>query len=268
MQQFGEHRPYPYDDRASSYAMGHSSHHASEYTLTTPAYPHYDTSGFYSSSAIGGIDSESQACVNRLPVPTITVVAHTSSFYRSMTPSLSNTRYPSTPRDARYHSSEAQSILASSHNTSSLYSPDSNYFASTYGSNNEARAQFIPTPSEMSNSYSNYAIVSRSPPSLGAERYGSPTAYPSHLATTNHVRPRISTNRPRSGTLGSSPTASPSGERFPCEKCGKTFSRSHDRKRHHETQHLATPIIHRCRWCEKEFSRCVGHDLLLESWAD
>ncbi|GJE92755.1 hypothetical protein PsYK624_089110 [Phanerochaete sordida] len=52
------------------------------------------------------------------------------------------------------------------------------------------------------------------------------------------------------------PPASPEGsERFPCDKCDKTFSRAHDRKRHHESQHSTHPYFHRCRFCNKEFSR-------------
>lgn len=59
--------------------------------------------------------------------------------------------------------------------------------------------------------------------------------------------------------MDTSPTAisSTSGERFVCEVCGKDFSRAHDRKRHHETQHAATPVTHKCIYCEKDFSRCV-----------
>lgn len=242
MQQFREPRPsYPYDDQTAAYTGGHTSHHLSEYSLTTPAYPHYDSSNFYSSSAISGMSD-----------------TNPSSYYRNMSPSLSHSRYPSSSREPRYFSSESQGVLASSDTGSSLYSSNNGYFCPTFGPNGEARTQFIPTPSEMANTYSNYALVPRSSPLAASERYGSPTAYPAHLVTSSHVgtqRPKISTARPRSGTLGSSPATSPSGERFPCEKCGKTFSRSHDRKRHHETQHLATPIIHRCRWCEKEFSR-------------
>ena len=45
------------------------------------------------------------------------------------------------------------------------------------------------------------------------------------------------------------------GERFSCVKCEATFGRSHDRKRHYETRHLATPPVHRCQYCRKEFSR-------------
>ena len=48
---------------------------------------------------------------------------------------------------------------------------------------------------------------------------------------------------------------SPEMERFPCDKCDKTFSRAHDRKRHYESQHTAHPYLHKCRFCNKEFSR-------------
>jgi hypothetical protein len=52
MQQFREPRSsYPYDDQAAAYA----SVHTSEYSLTTPAYPQYDSSNFYGSSAIPGM---------------------------------------------------------------------------------------------------------------------------------------------------------------------------------------------------------------------
>lgn len=51
------------------------------------------------------------------------------------------------------------------------------------------------------------------------------------------------------------PPASPEIERFPCDKCDKTFSRAHDRKRHYESQHSTHPYLHRCRFCNKEFSR-------------
>jgi hypothetical protein len=56
--------------------------------------------------------------------------------------------------------------------------------------------------------------------------------------------------------MGNGPLAV-SGERFICEVCGKDFSRAHDRKRHHETQHAATPVTHKCVYCEKDFSRYV-----------
>jgi len=174
-----------------------------------------------------------------------------------MTPSVPSSRYHSTSRDPRLFT-DSQGIVPSSNG--SVYSHESQFLQQTFTSSGELRTQFIPTPSEMT-TYGNYATgPPRSPTAPPSARYSSTGSlnYSAHLVASTHggpTRPRISTTRPRSGTLGSSPGNSPSGERFPCEKCGKTFSRSHDRKRHHETQHLATPIIHRCRWCEKEFSR-------------
>ncbi|KAJ3491257.1 hypothetical protein NLI96_g834 [Meripilus lineatus] len=52
------------------------------------------------------------------------------------------------------------------------------------------------------------------------------------------------------------PPGTPGGvERFPCEKCTKTFSRAHDRKRHFETHHTSHPPSHPCQFCKKGFSR-------------
>ncbi|GBE80470.1 predicted protein [Sparassis crispa] len=46
----------------------------------------------------------------------------------------------------------------------------------------------------------------------------------------------------------------PTVERYQCDKCDKTFGRSHDRKRHFETQHMQ-PHPHLCPQCKKSFSR-------------
>lgn len=51
----------------------------------------------------------------------------------------------------------------------------------------------------------------------------------------------------------SSANAAAGVERFPCDKCDRSFSRSHDRKRHYESHHLQTP--HLCPTCGKDFSR-------------
>lgn len=218
--QFRDPRPYTFDDPTGHYASAHSSHHSSDYSLTTPAYPHYDAS-YYVTSAIGAMADSS------------------SGYYRGVSP-VSNVRHNNSSH-SRYYSSD-------------LYTTDHRSSSSS--------SSFIPTPSDMAHSYNNYSsgLIPRSPTSSSVERYATTLPYPSPHMMTGSLggghRPRVSTSRPRSGTLGSTgSTTSPTGERFPCEKCGKTFSRSHDRKRHHETQHLASPIIHRCRFCEKEFSR-------------
>ncbi|KAJ7933788.1 hypothetical protein B0H13DRAFT_1951955 [Mycena leptocephala] len=107
---------------------------------------------------------------------------------------------------------------------------------------------FIPTPSE--------AYASRPPrPPSAMHRGGGPySASSSHSIAAPSTRPhQSSSSRPRS-SMGNGPLAV-SGERFICEVCGKDFSRAHDRKRHHETQHAATPVTHKCVYCEKDFSR-------------
>ncbi|KAJ7141270.1 hypothetical protein C8R44DRAFT_866903 [Mycena epipterygia] len=113
--------------------------------------------------------------------------------------------------------------------------------------------KFIPTPSEV------YAGPSGSRPPRPASamhgRSGPYSAGPHPIAPTSRP-PHPGSSRPRS-SMDTSPTAisSTSGERFVCEVCGKDFSRAHDRKRHHETQHAATPVTHKCIYCEKDFSR-------------
>lgn len=185
-----------------------------------------------------------------------------------MTPGIHSHRYSNSASSREYYSSSG--ILNSS---SSLQQPYANqgYYPNQYPNggvesrSSSNQAQFIPTPSEMAHPYSNYpqTIPSHSPP-IASDSYGTGmNGYPNPVQMLpQHQHPlrpsRISTGRPRTASgATTSPTSatSPSGERFPCEKCGKTFSRSHDRKRHHETQHLPTPVIHRCRYCEKEFSR-------------
>lgn len=194
-----------------------------------------------------------------------------------MTPSLvSAHRYPqSSSRDARFYNS--QTVEPSSSATSSVYSSPNQYYSSQYVAPTEQRSpsfnqtshsssQFIPTPSQIAHNYNGYShpLASRSP-TIAEDPYTSASLDYStapHIVPSSHPqhgRPsRLSTGRSRAMSgANTSPTSAtpPSGERYPCEMCGKTFSRSHDRKRHHETQHLPTPVLHRCVYCEKEFSR-------------
>jgi hypothetical protein len=186
-----------------------------------------------------------------------------------MTPGPQSHRYSNSSSSRDYYSPSGMM-----NPSSSLQQPYTNqeYYQNQYsGSGIESRSpsaqtHFIPTPTEMAHSYSNYPQPMPSQSSTmsnhygpGVNQYHGPVPMVSH--TQQPPRPsRISTARPRTASgATTSPilATSPPGERFPCEKCGKTFSRSHDRKRHHETQHLPTPVIHRCRYCEKEFSRLV-----------
>jgi hypothetical protein len=129
---------------------------------------------------------------------------------------------------------------------------------------------FIPTPSEMASVYP--AIRSHSGPEFRSQQSVEPSAefaQHTHTRSQSNPYPTLGAQSPMAG----SPPPQPLTERFPCDKCDKTFSRfvfkvdhtsvlitkpsrrSHDRKRHYETQHHPVPVLHRCRYCEKEFSR-------------
>lgn len=186
-------------------------------------------------------------------------------------------RYTSSGGDPRYYEPAGGGGSSSSH--MSQYSPQSAYHPLQYPTTEPHRShhsgkhsnsiepgpQFIPTPSEIANVYTNYSprqipMSPRSPTHPSDIPFANPQYPTQHVSSSRSPSQRltrISTSRPRTAPTSAPPIsgASPSGERFPCEKCGKTFSRSHDRKRHHETQHMVSPVIHRCRYCEKEFSR-------------
>ncbi|TFK44285.1 hypothetical protein BDQ12DRAFT_717448 [Crucibulum laeve] len=259
---------YTYDE-APYYAAGHIPQQGTDYPMSIPYQQNsYDSTGYYVASPSSGNATEALS-----PSP----------YMRSMTPSLSQShRYSgNTGRDPRYY--QSQSVAASSstlpvagYSAQAPYYP-SQHVGADHRSHPTSQANFIPTPSEMAHNYSSYSPMSHS--SVSPEHYSSHSGdYPAppHMVPSSHGsmhRPaRISTTRPRTATGGAStsPTSasSPSGERFPCEKCGKTFSRSHDRKRHHETQHLPSPVIHRCRYCEKEFSRADSLKRHLDNGCD
>ncbi|KAM6502108.1 hypothetical protein JOM56_002085 [Amanita muscaria] len=181
---------------------------------------------------------------------------------------------PATQYGSRYQTEQGGDPRYYSQGYSPIsYGSQSSYYGSPYNTAPDQRTQhtthstqFIPTPSQ----------------TFASSRHvGNPqsSGRPPELYVANHDQmqglsrgslqqsARTSTpSRPRTGTAGS-PT-SVVGERFPCEKCGKTFSRSHDRKRHHETQHLATPVMHRCQYCEKEFSRADSLKRHLDNGCD
>ena len=263
---------YSYDQN-TAYPPGQVPHPSGEYFAT--GYQQYDGSAhYYAAHTIGGVN-ECTSFLHDLCLFLLINHADTnqpSPYTRSMTPSLVPAhRYPNSNRDSRYPNSHG--VVGSSSNSSISqppYAPQNQYYDAPYippeyrthvSSNSHSR---IPTPSEIANSYSNYPHHMTTPqsPTVPEGLYpSSPVDYSAqpHMLPSSHAhRPRIVTGRPRtaSAAASTSPTASsPSGERFPCDKCGKTFSRSHDRKRHHETQHLISPVIHSCKYCGKEFSR-------------
>ncbi|KIP06536.1 hypothetical protein PHLGIDRAFT_13845 [Phlebiopsis gigantea 11061_1 CR5-6] len=93
-----------------------------------------------------------------------------------------------------------------------------------------------------------------SPPPSG-HAYAPPPLSPAHAAAPYPGSAAPSPPSASAGRGGYQPPPSPEIERFPCDKCDKTFSRAHDRKRHYESQHAAHPYLHKCRYCLKEFSR-------------
>ncbi|KAF8554239.1 hypothetical protein OG21DRAFT_1484844 [Imleria badia] len=125
--------------------------------------------------------------------------------------------------------------------------------------------QFIPTPSQA------YQVYSSTPPASSARSRSSVEPYyhmspnPQHVM---HASP-ASTTHAASGTGGRSNTAHGSGsnstqtgtivvaagERYPCDLCDRSFTRLHDRRRHYETVHATSPVLHKCRFCRKDFSR-------------
>ncbi|KAG0701268.1 hypothetical protein DFH29DRAFT_573641 [Suillus ampliporus] len=109
--------------------------------------------------------------------------------------------------------------------------------------------QFIPTPSQTYQVYSSTVTSnSRSRPTIEPYYHMSPN--PQHTSQGGSP-PAV----PRS--VHTSPSSNPAllGDRFPCELCDRSFTRSHDRRRHYETVHATTPVLHRCRYCGKDFSR-------------
>ncbi|KAJ7661638.1 hypothetical protein B0H17DRAFT_1144613 [Mycena rosella] len=162
--------------------------------------------------------------------------------------------YPSqyTAPDSRGYQPGSDSYLYNSR----AVSPPASYHHRRSSGNQPPPRKFIPTPSEV---YANPRPPR--PPSSAlpghSSRAGSYSTVPPHpiLPPAARPHPPSHSSRPRS-SMGPLPIAGPSStERYPCDVCGKDFSRAHDRKRHHETQHAATPITHKCIYCDKDFSR-------------
>lgn len=275
-----EPRSYSYADQNTAYPSSHVPHQSGEYT--TQSYQAHDNSHYYVGPA-HGISNANDRMSLTPPAGALAELleaTHSSSaYYRSLTPSPVTNRYPNSGRsnDSRYHSSQGYGSPTSSASLP-MYGSQNHQYPAQYMSTLDQRShplshaphptsQFIPTPSEMAHSYSSYSHQAPHSPTIPEDPYSSsslsypspPHIFPSSRANHSHLPSRIATGRPRTGSAATSTsptsTLSPSGERFPCEKCGKTFSRSHDRKRHNETQHTAMPIMHTCQFCQKEFSR-------------
>lgn len=120
--------------------------------------------------------------------------------------------------------------------------------------------QFIPTPSQAYVYSGSAAPSARTRSSVEPYYHMSPN--PQHVmhaspaSTTHGASGRSSSahghNHPSAQT-GSMALAT--GERYPCDLCDRSFTRLHDRRRHYETVHATSPVLHKCRYCRKDFSR-------------
>lgn len=88
-----------------------------------------------------------------------------------------------------------------------------------------------------------------------------------YIPTPAQTMQSYQTNHPsRSALTPPKSSPSPGVERYACDKCDRTFSRPHDRKRHYESQHLQTS--HSCQYCRKEFSRADSLKRHLDNGCD
>ncbi|PFH49758.1 hypothetical protein AMATHDRAFT_4614 [Amanita thiersii Skay4041] len=250
-------RTYSYDGSGANYGHQIALQHSAAYTTSTAPYHQssYD-------NHTGGAQYYAQI----QPTTMSTADEQNGQYYQGMAPAIqqSSRYHVGNNADPRlYNLSAASSSIPVS---SSSYGSPSPYYGTQYTSSMDQRnhhgAQFIPTPSELTQSYASYSrpVSSTHPPNHHPDQYATGHEYAASRGSLPHSVRVSTSSRPRTaaGTVSSpNSISSPTGERFPCEKCGKTFSRSHDRKRHHETQHLPSPVVHRCRYCEKEFSRQV-----------
>ncbi|KAL0956821.1 hypothetical protein HGRIS_002932 [Hohenbuehelia grisea] len=244
-------RNYSYDDQHSSYP---SSHQGTSYGAAPQSY-----SGRSYDPTTGQYYVSTQAPPH----------AQNAAYPRSMSVSPEAHRFSGNANPPNgYYSSNGSSSTQAGYppGSASYYDPSQSYPQSSMGHSQSPR--FIPTPSELATNYPGYSADGRaiSPSQSRRPEYYS-AEYHQQLASSQLQHGgRIPSSRPRSTAPTSNNAAS--GERFPCEKCGKTFSRSHDRKRHHETQHLAQPVMHRCRFCVKEFSRADSLKRHLDNGCD
>ncbi|KAF5380263.1 hypothetical protein D9757_008217 [Collybiopsis confluens] len=244
----GHSRSYSYDDQGVGYssngAQGGPNYPYSQHVYTE------QTNGPYYGSQIAGTETH----------------GHSDPRYgRSTTPAPGlGQRYSRHVADPRYYQSSGM-MPSSSHsgNTPSAPYISSHHYSSSHNTSTH-NDRFIPTPSEMAGYQ--YGSIQDQHPSQSPSTYPTPGHHSRH--PRNPSTSPILTSSRVSGTRSSQSSSSPTTERYPCEICGKTFSRSHDRKRHHETQHIPSPVLHRCRYCRKEFSRADSLKRHLDNGCD
>ncbi|KAF9236352.1 hypothetical protein BU15DRAFT_77067 [Melanogaster broomeanus] len=121
--------------------------------------------------------------------------------------------------------------------------------------------QFAPTPSQAY--YSLSTSSPRSPARSSVEPYYHMSPNPQHVM---HHSPTHG-GRTTHGSHSVNPSTG-SGERYPCDLCDRSFTRLHDRRRHYETVHAPSPVLHKCRYCRKDFSRADSLKRHLDNGCD
>ncbi|KAF9227015.1 hypothetical protein BS17DRAFT_440508 [Gyrodon lividus] len=124
--------------------------------------------------------------------------------------------------------------------------------------------QFIPTPSQTYQVYSSTSSTSSPRPRASVEPYYHMSPNPQHVL---HSPSPTHGGRPAHGSYPVNPLTA-TGDRYPCDICERTFTRLHDRRRHYETVHASSPVLHKCCYCRKDFSRADSLKRHLDNGCD
>ncbi|KII92680.1 hypothetical protein PLICRDRAFT_172740 [Plicaturopsis crispa FD-325 SS-3] len=217
-----------------------SSSHSASHTASSGVYPVHHSQATYDPSV-----------AQVYPYPGDTLHAH--SFAAAPTsqaayhPSLSAHRRPTQP--------QPNYSLAQPPSTTDPFFPQ---YTPSYVIPDTQPNFFVPTPSQTAQNYMDQPLAPPSRPRQPSNPYQSNSSSKYTPRNAPLVGPAYGSLSPQlspSSDLHSPTVSSPTGERYVCQHCGTTFSRSHDRRRHYETHHMPSPAVHRCPHCVKDFSR-------------
>jgi len=186
--------------------------------------------------------------------------------YPALRPPFANYQRPGTPgpgggSSGRYHNHPVAAPNTAQPQAHPRYPPEMNQYPPSRN-RDSGEQQFIPTPSQAME-YRQYTDTSRqsnrrsgsvsSPLNPGYNHPSSSTAthFPPAVPPSQHYPSQYAST----SAVSANYTSTSAGDRFVCSQCDASFSRPHDRRRHYETQHLESPPVHRCRYCQKEFTR-------------
>ena len=268
------HQPHPAshpsqspDDYPPSYPDPSHQHAALSYAAVTPATP-------LPAGSIGA-SLPSFSFISLITCPPAAHQNITSQYYSPYvtqgTPEEHRSYYPSPPQDSAIEHYSAASSPATSYATpspsshvSSVNSPPSGHQTQLSQSQQN---QFIPTPSQAYQVYSSVGPTPSARSRAAIEPYYHMSPNPQHAVHPHAVPMAHGAGGRNSAAPGTShphhvqasthtgTIVVAAGERYLCNRCERTFTRSHDRRRHYETVHSTSPLLHKCRFCRKDFSR-------------